>query len=260
VAGPMLEGNAMMPLSYELKRIIAQHRQRFWCAAALSELPAAPVYLFPDQERFDSEEVNTLAQSVSAEPLLMPHDAVLFEVADRGPEVQAQVAFVRRFEAGLAGFLFLRRRSCKQWTDVHCHAWFCGNGVAEVEANPRVQSEEDANRFAHVLTGLIWRSLAILSQPSAVADMAFPRTRRPKLARAGISGWTWHLVDIDPSRMRAAAQKRGGTHASPRWHIRRGHWRTLGDGRQVFVRSCEVGDPARGGVVKDYRIVGEIAA
>jgi hypothetical protein len=36
--------------------------------------------------------------------------------------------------------------------------------------------------------------------------------------------------------------------------------RTLGDGRRVFVRSCEVGDAARGGVVKDYRIVGETAA
>jgi hypothetical protein len=97
-----------------------------------------------------------------------------------------------------------------------------------------------------------------LSQPAAVADVAFPRTRRPKLARAGISGWTWHLVDIDPSRVRAAAQAQGGTHASPRWHIRRGHWRTLPDGRPTFVRECEVGDPARGGIVKDYRVLTEV--
>lgn len=250
----------MMPLSYELKRIIAQHRQRFWCASALEGLPAAPVYLFPDQELFDSEEVNTLAHWVSTRPLLLPHDAVLFEVADRGPEVQAQVAFVRRFETGVAAFLFLRRRSYRQWTDVHCQAWFRGDGVAETEGNPRLESEDDANRYARVLSGLVWRSLALLSQPAAAAEMAFPRTRRPKLARSGVSGWTWHLVDITPSRIRDAAQQRGGTHASPRWHIRRGHWRTLVDGRRVFVRACEVGDSAKGGVVKDYRILTESAA
>jgi hypothetical protein len=256
----MLEGDAMTPLSYELKRIITQYRHRFWCAAELSELPAAPVYLFPDQERFDSDEVETLARWVSTGRLLLPHKAVLFEVIDQSPKFRSQVAFVRATEAGVTGYLFLRSRPTNQWTDVQCHAWFCENGAADVEANPRLELETDRNCFALVLTGIVWRSLAILSQPSAVAEMAFPRTRRPKLARAGISGWTWHLVDIDPSRMRAAAQKRGGTHASPRWHIRRGHWRTLGDGRRVFVRSCEVGDPARGGVVKDYRIVGEIAA
>jgi hypothetical protein len=256
----MLEGEMMMPLSYELKRIVAQHRQSFWCASALEGLPAAPVYLFPDQELFDSEEVNTLAHWVSTGPLLLPHDAVLFEVADRGPQVQAQVAFVRRFETGVAAFLFLRRRSCRQWTDVQCHAWFRGDGVAETEGNPRLESEEQANRYARVLTGLVWRSLALLSQPAAAAEMAFPRTRRPKLARSGVAGWTWHLVDITSSRIRAAAQQHGGTHASPRWHIRRGHWRTLVDGRRVFVRACEVGDADKGGVVKDYRILTESAA
>ena len=94
------------------------------------------MYLFPDQEVFDSEEVNTLAHWVSAGPLLLPHDAVLFEVADRGPDLQSHVAFVQRFETGVAAFLFLRCRSPKRWTDVHCHAWFRGDGVAETEAKP----------------------------------------------------------------------------------------------------------------------------
>ena len=73
----MLEGDAMTPLSYELKRIITQHRHRFWCAAALSELPAAPVYLFPDQERFDSEEVETLALGFDRTPAAAPRRGVV---------------------------------------------------------------------------------------------------------------------------------------------------------------------------------------
>ena len=74
------------------------------------------------------------------------------------------------------------------------------------------------------------------------------------MAREGLRGWVWHQVSIDPDRLRAATPPQGGNHASPRWHIRRGHWRQLPDGRRVFVRQCEVGDPVRGGVVKDYTV------
>ena len=67
------------------------------------------------------------------------------------------------------------------------------------------------------------------------------------------------MVNIDLARVRAATPQTGGSHASPRWHIRRGHWRSLADGRRVFVRACEVGDATRGGVVKDYQVaMGEI--
>jgi len=61
-------------------------------------------------------------------------------------------------------------------------------------------------------------------------------------------------VAIDPARLRTASERLGGSHASPRWHLRRGHWRQLPDGRRIFVRQCEVGDSARGGVVKDYAV------
>ena len=62
------------------------------------------------------------------------------------------------------------------------------------------------------------------------------------------------MVSVDPSRVQPKLSSLGGTHASPRWHIRRGHWRNLADGRRVFVRECQVGDMARGGVVKDYEV------
>ena len=51
-----------------------------------------------------------------------------------------------------------------------------------------------------------------------------------------------------------ALEAHRGSHASPRWRIRRGHWRMLQDGRRVFVRECRVGDASRGGVVKDYHM------
>ena len=45
----------------------------------------------------------------------------------------------------------------------------------------------------------------------------------------------------------------GGTHASPRLHLRRGHVRRLQSGRRVWVQPCVVGSP-HGAIVKDYRI------
>lgn len=46
----------------------------------------------------------------------------------------------------------------------------------------------------------------------------------------------------------------GGTHASPRQHLRRGHIRRLSDERRVWVQQCMVGDPRKGLIVKDYRV------
>jgi len=44
----------------------------------------------------------------------------------------------------------------------------------------------------------------------------------------------------------------GGTHASPRLHLRRGHIRRLSADRTVWVQQCVVGNKDRGMVHKDY--------
>lgn len=48
-----------------------------------------------------------------------------------------------------------------------------------------------------------------------------------------------------------------GTHESPALHWRRGHWRNLprADEARTWVRKCLVGDPERGFVTKNYRLV-----
>lgn len=47
---------------------------------------------------------------------------------------------------------------------------------------------------------------------------------------------------------------RGGTHASPRFHHRRGHIRRLAGDRKTWVRPHIVGEPSRGMIVKDYQV------
>lgn len=51
----------------------------------------------------------------------------------------------------------------------------------------------------------------------------------------------------------------GGTHASPRSHLRRGHYRTSKNGKRYWVQPCMVKGETPGFVHKDYKVDGEAA-
>lgn len=63
----------------------------------------------------------------------------------------------------------------------------------------------------------------------------------------------WHTVEIGPKQEKN--QPLGGTHASPRRHQSRGHWRTYKSGKLGWVRECWKGDASKGVVFKDYKIL-----
>jgi hypothetical protein len=219
-----------VPASYRLKRIAAM-RPDAWNAPYLDGIAAAPVYLFPDREAFDSDAWNYLAEAMQAEPVHLPHDAVLFEVG--GGSDGVTVVYAVQIGDGAVVSLFL----CEpggHWRQGLVTA-FLEPGMATGEIPNGNESVPVVEDMLHGLCGQVYRALTILDHVAADVRLeAVPSTRRPKLARSGVSGWA-----------------STGTHAPPRWHIRRGHWRHLAD-RSVFVRACEVGDKSRGGVVKDY--------
>jgi hypothetical protein len=62
----------------------------------------------------------------------------------------------------------------------------------------------------------------------------------------------WHTVTIEPSKPKNDPQ--GGTHASPRRHQARGHWRTYKSGKKGWVKECWKGDASKGTVFKDYKL------
>lgn len=93
--------------------------------------------------------------------------------------------------------------------------------------------------------------LQSLETTPATAHLPVKRANWEKKVRQGkVPTYDWTTIVIKPSGPRTESQ--GGTHASPRWHERRGHWRTLKSGKQVWVKNCEVGDKARGAVFHDY--------
>lgn len=64
---------------------------------------------------------------------------------------------------------------------------------------------------------------------------------------------SWNTVEL-PAPVYAPKPHQGGTHASPRAHDRRGHFRTYASGKRVWVRNARVGDAALGIVLKDYEV------
>ena len=76
--------------------------------------------------------------------------------------------------------------------------------------------------------------------------------RNPKLQR---DFYKLSRVTIATEREVIVSEPKGGTHASPRWHKRRGYWRTMRkSGKTVWVQACEVGSKSNGMVYKDYEV------
>lgn len=96
--------------------------------------------------------------------------------------------------------------------------------------------------------------LESLETQPATGHLPIKRANWEKKIRQGkVPTYDWTTVVIEPSKPKNDPQ--GGTHASPRWHERRGHWRFIKKtGSRVWVKNCEVGDKARGAVFHDYKI------
>lgn len=244
----------MIPDAYVLKRIVRAHRAKFWKADLLDGFEFAPVWHFADQAGFDSDEVDTLARRLAAGPQRLPHPDTIFDLRDHGPTIRSQIVYARQRPDGVDAVWLAFWRSPRRWTDVHVHVRIADGGIAEFEANPALADSDMIAQSGVAAAAIVWRSLAILAVAGHAREQLVAPARRKPFVREGVRGWVWHQVAIDPARLRAAAPPQGGSHASPRWHLRRGHWRQLADGRRVFVRQCEVGDATRGGVVKDYTV------
>jgi hypothetical protein len=101
--------------------------------------------------------------------------------------------------------------------------------------------------------GFIAQFLKKLGARAETGYLPVKRANHAKRIRQGkVPLYDWNTIVVEPPKPKAEPQ--GGTHASPRWHERRGHWRNLKNNKRVWVRNCEVGNKARGAVFHDYVI------
>lgn len=77
-------------------------------------------------------------------------------------------------------------------------------------------------------------------------------TNRRKIAQGKLPSYDWTTVVV--TAMPPKGESKGGTHASPRLHDRRGHLRRLRSGKNVWVKPHKVGDAKLGTIFHDYQI------
>lgn len=115
-----------------------------------------------------------------------------------------------------------------------------------------VSEEEVRPAFRMVCAILVKLSERKSEAYKPVVKDTFLNRKRKEKGKSAVS-FDWHTVEIGPWASKAEPQ--GGTHASPRLHDRRGHWRLIkATGKRVWVKACKVGDASKGVVFKDYRV------
>ena len=124
------------------------------------------------------------------------------------------------------------------------------NGEPKVGPLDKPLDPQDQN----MMVGLIAMFYASLDNKveSYVPTIKNTFTNRRKIKEGKMPTYDWHTVVIEPPKPKQEHQ--GGTHASPRRHQSRGHWRTYKSGKRGWVSECWKGDASKGTVFKDYAI------
>ena len=98
---------------------------------------------------------------------------------------------------------------------------------------------------------------AVLSCTNVTTEVIRP-TREARAARPESTLFNYHVLMIRPGAERHEGPPLGGSHASPRTHLRRGHIRQHPTAGRIWVNSCVVNPTAIGTVNKDYQLQGGI--
>lgn len=119
----------------------------------------------------------------------------------------------------------------------------------------RKQNEEISIDDVKPIHRMILAVLLKLDKPNigyrATPQRSFINQKRKAKGKSALS-FDWHTVEIEPPKDKNDSQ--GGTHATPRRHQVRGHWRTYKSGKRGWVRECWKGDASKGIIFKDYKI------
>lgn len=129
----------------------------------------------------------------------------------------------------------------------------------EIKYGPADENHEVPQDVAELMLSLVamWFSSMDTGCDSYKAELAKTFTNQRKIAQGKMPTYDWKTVFIKASAERGECK--GGTHASPRLHDRRGHLRRLRSGKNVWVKAHKVGDPLKGSVFHDYVIKSEPA-
>lgn len=199
---------------------------------------------------FDMTPVYRHEQTISGEvlsrPLPYPRTALVCAYEDK----KVLLFIFRSGETtGVAGVQF----DGKRYGDLPGFIYVVDDEGIKVKHSDETPFDYRRSHATRVLA-FIAAFLESLEKTSATGYQPVKRDNWAKKIRQGkVPTYDWKTVIVEPSKPKNPSL--GGTHASPRWHERRGHWRTIKKtGKKVWVKNCEVGDKSLGAVFHDYEV------
>jgi hypothetical protein len=130
--------------------------------------------------------------------------------------------------------------------DGHSFAWFPEDVKAELPADL-----QESNAW---VVGPLIRFLDVLASTSTSIRASDPgpvvNAKRERKGKSPLVEYRTVVIGKDDGVLSGPS---GGHHASPKLHLRRGHWRALLK-KTVWIKPAVVGDKSRGLVLKDYEV------
>lgn len=129
-------------------------------------------------------------------------------------------------------------------------AFMCRNGVSEFQCLKEDQGDKAAETVAFIRAFLTAMACTNVRRVEHRPDAKLQKARAKRGKQPLFSFWT---LELDLSRPESS-ESQGGTHASPRLHLRRGHARQYAAGKWTWVQPCVVGNKAAGMIHKEYEV------
>jgi hypothetical protein len=105
-----------------------------------------------------------------------------------------------------------------------------------------------------LMQGLTYSAIGCINQVNESGGTAYMSTPHKSNARRKAKGkrplLVWTTINLDASRYKS--EPKGGTHASPRLHDRRGHWVTSKLGKKFWRKDSKVGSAKNGITIQSY--------
>lgn len=124
---------------------------------------------------------------------------------------------------------------------------------------PQSQAGWMDEEMIFVIADSVLRAIYMMTYHTGEAYISVPTPReievnQKKLRKNTSPVIEFRLISITGKEQPKISSTTHETHASPRQHWRRGHWRAYKSGKRAWVEPMLVGDEANGKIIKDYAV------
>lgn len=188
---------------------------------------------------------------------LTRYDASVVLAVERGeaPDIKILVlAFNRLIKDGI-----------KRWLPNEYSITLSRTDAGSISINPRnmrttlknklVNMEAAYNDMAHETAAVVQLMSALSCSNSMTCDDDKPSAalNRKREMAGKTPFYSYKILELKPGIEQSKSVAQGGTHASPRVHLRRGHIRRLPSGN-IWINAMLVGDKSKGLIAKEYSV------